>query len=339
METMRLQGCTFSAAQLLRMLEDALQKEQEQWKPAKKRQGDEVSASQRNDTIHWFAQLNRHFNFYPETYFLSTAMLDKVLRSVKVRPRYLKCIGIACFYIAAKTLEEDEMVPSTLRFIQQSGCGCSVAEVLRMEKKVLDILEWNLRLVTPLDFLHILHSSLLCNLPHLLVGAVHMTPGRQLALLSRKLEAIMLCDASLNFPPSLLALATLSLELQQFLPEWFTVVHIMQQYIQTTDEELIRCSDYVSFVLSHYDFGLQTSKSKKRCKSETPTKKRKVADSDEEDDNIYEGIKRLYSDDDPEMVTVATQADTAPLIACGVEHRQEEFPNATLQPSLQAVAN
>ena len=29
--------------------------------------------------------------------------------SSQVRPRYLKCIGIAIFYLAAKTLEEDEV--------------------------------------------------------------------------------------------------------------------------------------------------------------------------------------------------------------------------------------
>jgi hypothetical protein len=44
-----------------------------------------VTAAQRNDTIQWFSQLNKHFGFYPETFFLSTTMLDKVLSSVKVR--------------------------------------------------------------------------------------------------------------------------------------------------------------------------------------------------------------------------------------------------------------
>ena len=44
-----------------------------------------MTAAQRNDTVQWFSKLNKHFSFYPETFFLSTTMLDKVLNSVKVR--------------------------------------------------------------------------------------------------------------------------------------------------------------------------------------------------------------------------------------------------------------
>ena len=58
-----------------------------------------------------------------------------------------------------------QVVPSTLQFVQQSGCGCSVAEVLRMERRVLDILGWNLRLVTPLDFLHVVSARVLKKYP------------------------------------------------------------------------------------------------------------------------------------------------------------------------------
>lgn len=28
----------------------------------------------------------------------------------QARPKYLRCIGITCFYLAAKTLEEDEVI-------------------------------------------------------------------------------------------------------------------------------------------------------------------------------------------------------------------------------------
>ncbi len=48
-----------------------------------------------------------------------------------------------------------QVVPGTLELVRESQCGCSVAEVLRMERVVLNKLEWNVHLVTPLQFLHI----------------------------------------------------------------------------------------------------------------------------------------------------------------------------------------
>lgn len=316
--------CPRNTAQLLGMLEDALVREQQQWSPPSlgRRQGvqsDEVTAPQRNEIVQWFNQLNKKFDFYPETFFLSTTMLDRVLQTVRVRPRYLRCIGIACFYLAAKTLEEDENIPSTLRFVQVSQCGCSVAEVLRMERRVLDILKWNLHLVTPLDFLHTLHALLLST-P--LLAGIPLSPGRQLALLTHRLAACMACRALLQFSPSTLALAVMSLELQQLLPtSWFTVVHVVKTHIQISDTELMRCTEMVSHVLELHPLNPAPSHASQPSpggKLETPTKKRKVEVSVDEDDDIYDGIKRLYSDE----MTCEQQARAT----CGGEMRQED-PN------------
>ncbi|KAK2169076.1 hypothetical protein LSH36_12g08058 [Paralvinella palmiformis] len=333
--TMKLPiASSHDARQLFRMLEEILHKEQEQWKLYNRNnfeQANMVTAGQRRETVRWFFQLNNHFGFYPETFFLSTTMLDKVLHSVKVRPRFLKCIGITCFSLAAKTLEEDEVVPSTLQFVQQSGCGCSVAEILRMERRVLDILGWNLRLITPLDFLHILHASLLSSVPNLLSGLVHMTPGRQLSQLTRNLQAMLMNNNSLQFAPSVLALAVITTELQQFLPQWFTVTHIMQIHVQVSDEELIRCMDLVSLILSPCQLttNSRVTKCKKRHRDESSAKKRRRAEPD--DDDVYEAIKWLYHEEQSDAVSAVT------MVTCSGEHRQDEVP-AVMVASL-AVAN
>lgn len=47
------------------------------------------------------------------------------------------------------------MVPATQDFVRDSQCGCTVSEVLRMERVVLDKLKWELNFVNGLDFLQI----------------------------------------------------------------------------------------------------------------------------------------------------------------------------------------
>ena len=70
----------------------------------------------------------------------------------------MRVIGVASFYLAAKTLEEDEMVPTTLELVHVSACGCSVSEVLRMERVILNKLHWDLQVPMALEFVHIVSS-------------------------------------------------------------------------------------------------------------------------------------------------------------------------------------
>lgn len=168
------------------------------------------------------------------------------LISLQARPKHLNCIGVAAFYLAAKTVEEDEVLPGTLELVQKSQCGCSMSEVLRMERCILDKLGWDLRAVTPLHFLHIYHSLLMANYPRLLDG-YKVTWSRQLRSLTYKLGVIMenssLC---LQYPPSTLALALLSLELelcwkQQWIAGTMMFCNLMQVSSPTVLMETVYC--------------------------------------------------------------------------------------------------
>ncbi|KAL3880770.1 hypothetical protein ACJMK2_032985 [Sinanodonta woodiana] len=319
------------ARQLMQMLGDALIREKSQWVPGGYKtdvQSDLISGGQRDNVITWILSLNARFHFSPETLALCISMIDRFLQLVKVKPKYLRCIAISCFYIAAKTLEEDEVIPGTIDLVKTSQCGYSVAEILRMEAIILQKLDWNIRAVTPVDFLHIIHAMLVCYYPQLLSGLHHMTPSRHLALLSKNLF-VCLCHHQLavGFCPITLALAVISLDLEQITPSWLTIITMIQQTVEVEVEHLIRCREGVGLVLMKQNLlrmpMAPTSSALKRVKSV----KRKAADVNIEED-VYDDIKRLYSEDGG--LEVSSRG-----MACGTEIGQS---NDVDSYSLQAVS-
>lgn len=47
-----------------------------------------------------------------------------------------------------------QAVPTLADLIRSGGCECSVSEVRRMEKVILDRFQWDLTRATAIDFLH-----------------------------------------------------------------------------------------------------------------------------------------------------------------------------------------
>lgn len=310
---------------LMGMLGEALRKENSLWKPLTYKNSTnaavEIGGEQRDNAVRWLAQLTRKFHFLPETLALSVTILDRFLQAVKARPKHLNCIGVASFYLAAKTVEEDPMIPGTLELVQESHCGCSMSEVLRMERCILDKLEWDLRSSTPLEFLHIFHALLMANYPHLLDTFVHMTRSRQLAVLTSKLQAVLMDARSLQYPPSTIALALLSLELEQFWPEWVTATFTLQKLVQVEIATVIECRELIASVIQQQQ-PLPASSRRLYVPSKTgitKAAKRKVeqlADSgdEQEQEDFYDGIKRLYNEEHDTGASVATAANKpAPL--------------------------
>lgn len=89
------------------------------------------------------------------------------------------------------------------------------------------------------------------NNPHLLDGLSSMTPSHHISILRSKLITCLAHGSLMLFPPVVLALALISLELEQFTSVWFPTIVALQKMVQVRNlvpenvrlHQEINCSD------------------------------------------------------------------------------------------------
>ncbi|XP_053709848.1 cyclin-I [Synchiropus splendidus] len=236
------------------LLEKAASMEANMWKayvPKKPSTLDtDISPAQRDEAVRWLTELHGRLLLYPETLVLAVSILDRFLASIKARPKYLRCIAIACFFLAAKTCEEDECVPSLKELADSSSCGCSPSEILRMERIILDKLNWDLHTATPLEFLQIYHAMVLSCPCEYLDSVLGMNRSQHLALLTRQLYLCMADNTLMQLRGSMLALALITLDLESCCPDWLALTIKLLKKSQIDTAELIHSRELVACSLS-----------------------------------------------------------------------------------------
>lgn len=312
---------------LVNLLEDALVRESRLWKvPVFKNdfiQGTEISSSQHQEVILWLREMSRLFQFCPETFALGVCVLNRLLSTVKAQLKYLKCIAFTSLVLAAKINEEDEVIGSVRDLVAQSGCNFSTAEILRMERIILDKLHWDLYTATPVDFIHIFHALLVSGHPHLIPsiglgcgadsaagpGPQKSPPDLQVALWTRQVQHCMACHQLWQFKGSTLALAIITLELEALTPDWFSMFTNLMRRAQVDSGEFIHCKEMVDEYLHSLEFSLPTNSvyifQGRRVQEEEgvqqqyhPAASRGHYGREEGDaDEYYDGFWRLYSEE------------------------------------------
>ncbi|XP_060917728.1 cyclin-I [Labrus mixtus] len=236
------------------LLEKAASREAKMWrgyvqkKPSS--QDTDISPAQRDEAVRWLTELHGRLQLYPETLVLAVSILDRFLAPIKARPKYLRCIAIASFFLAAKTCEEDECVPSLKELVDSSSCGCSSAEILRMERLILDKLNWDLHTATALDFLHIFHAMVLSCRSGFLDSMLGLNRSQHLSMLTRRLYQCLSDHTLIQLRGSMLALALITLELETCCPDWLALTIDLLNKAQIDSSELIRSRELVARSLS-----------------------------------------------------------------------------------------
>ncbi|XP_057585693.1 cyclin-G2 isoform X3 [Hippopotamus amphibius kiboko] len=200
----------------------------------------------RNAKVEDLRSLTNFFGSCTETFVLAVNILDRFLALMKVKPKHLSCIGVCCFLLAARIVEEECNIPSTHDIIRISQCKCTASDIKRMEKIISEKLHYELEATTALNFLHLYHTIVLCH-----------TSERKEILNLDKLEAqLKACCCRLIFSkakPSVLALCLLNLEVETLKSiELLEILLLVKKHSKVNDSEFVYWRELVSKCLAEY---------------------------------------------------------------------------------------
>jgi len=195
--------------------------------------------------------LTRFFGFNTDTFSLAVSLLDRFLSVMKIQPKHLSCVGLCCFYIAIKSLEEEKNVPKANDLIRISQNRFRVSDMIRMEKIILEKLFWKIKAPTALRFLRLFHSHMQEQLD---------TDSKTILRIERLEAKLKACHCSFVFSkvkPSLLALALLALEIQeehdhQHVNKLAQALQSLQQLMNVRDGDLVCVRELVAKCLVEY---------------------------------------------------------------------------------------
>ncbi|KAH6900835.1 nime/cyclinb [Coprinopsis sp. MPI-PUGE-AT-0042] len=95
--------------------------------------------------------IHARFNMLSESLFLTVNLIDRFLGLRPTTLRKLQLVGLACFFIATKF--EETCAPSVTEIVTLCDHQYSVEEVLKAERYILQILNWDLRDPGPMSWL------------------------------------------------------------------------------------------------------------------------------------------------------------------------------------------
>ncbi|XP_020577360.1 G2/mitotic-specific cyclin S13-7-like isoform X2 [Phalaenopsis equestris] len=111
----------------------------------------EINAKMRAILVDWLLEVHHKFELMPETLYLTMFIIDRFLSIESVHRKELQLVGISAMLIASKY--EEIWAPEVNDFICISDRAYTREQILRMEKAILNKLDWKLTFPTPYVFI------------------------------------------------------------------------------------------------------------------------------------------------------------------------------------------
>ncbi|KAJ1971345.1 B-type cyclin [Dimargaris xerosporica] len=111
----------------------------------------ELEWSMRRILVDWLVQVHQRFRLLPETLFLCINYVDRFLSRKVVSLEKLQLVGATALLLAAKF--EEIQVPSVSDFVYMVDHAYSVDEILKAERYMVAMLDFNLGFPGPMSFL------------------------------------------------------------------------------------------------------------------------------------------------------------------------------------------
>merc|ERR1711959_207136 len=111
----------------------------------------DVNPGMRGILVDWLVEVHMKYKLRPETLFLSVTILDRFLARKRVSRKKLQLVGVVSTLIAAKY--EEIYPPKISDLVYICDKAYTKDEILEMEIVVLNVLEFQLRVPTAVQFL------------------------------------------------------------------------------------------------------------------------------------------------------------------------------------------
>ncbi|XP_018420570.1 PREDICTED: cyclin N-terminal domain-containing protein 2 [Nanorana parkeri] len=113
-----------------------------------------VTSEMRTMLVDWLVQVHEYLGLQDETLYLAVFLMNSYMKVHKIQISLLQLLAASCLFIACKMEETLIPKPTELCFMMEDAF--SKRELLKMEKKVLKRLSFELHYTQPLYFLRIL---------------------------------------------------------------------------------------------------------------------------------------------------------------------------------------
>uniref|UniRef100_A0A0N5ASS2 Cyclin N-terminal domain-containing protein n=1 Tax=Syphacia muris TaxID=451379 RepID=A0A0N5ASS2_9BILA len=113
--------------------------------------GSEISPKMRAILVDWLVQVHARYRLLPETLFLTIDILDRYLAKGLATKKMLQLIGVAALSAASKY--EEIFPPEIVEYVYITENALNRADVIRMEYKVLSVVDVTLGRPTVIQFL------------------------------------------------------------------------------------------------------------------------------------------------------------------------------------------